>query len=152
MTTDFPTAIEQIQALFKVAWDANAGAVFGYLPDVEWYGAESVGKADRSKVWVRFMTQAVVEEQATLSTCVDAPFSRRYEASGLVFVQLFLPKTVDNAVVKGRVLAKVARNAFRGKKTTGGVVFYNCRIRDIPPEDLFYRFNVVAEYDYDELG
>lgn len=153
MTAELDVAVEEMQTLFNTAWQANAGSVFGYVPAVEWYGREQLGKADREKVWARFSTQNVFEEQATLSACVDEPFKRRFNGSGLIFVQLFLPKSVDNAVILGRKLAKVARNAFRGKKTDGGVTFYNARINDnIPPEELYYRINVVAEYDYDELG
>lgn len=152
MTVGYDIAVEEMQTLFNTAWQANSGSVFGYIPAVEWYGREELGTADRAKVWARFSTDNVFEEQATLSTCTGAPFQRRYNGSGLIFVQLFLPKNVTNAVVLGRKLAKVARDAFRGKKTEGGVTFYNARINDVPPEELFYRFNVVIEYDYDELG
>jgi hypothetical protein len=153
MTAELDIAVEEMQTLFDTAWQANAGAIFGYVPGVEWAGRESPGKIDTSKVWARFSTQNVFEQQATLSTCVGAAFQKRYEASGLIFVQLFLPKTVANAVILGRKLAKVARNAFRGKKTESGVTFYNARINDdLPPEELFYRINVVAEYDFDEIG
>lgn len=153
MTAELDVAVKEMEALFNAAWQANSAAVFGYIPDIEWYGKESPSKVDRSKVWARFSTDNVFEEQATLSTCVDIPFQRRYNASGLIFIQLFLPKTVANAVKNGRKLAKVAQRAFRGKKSTSGVVFYNVRINDkLEPEELFYRINVVAEYDYDELG
>lgn len=150
---ELDAAVDEMQTLFYEAWRANSGEVLGYIPAVEWYGRESLGKADRAKVWARFSTQNVTEEQATISACVDEPFKRRYESSGLVFIQLFMPKSVDNAVISGRKLAKIARNAFRGKKTNGGVTFYNVRINDdIPPEELFYRINVVAEYEFDEIG
>lgn len=152
MTVEYDIAVEEMQTLFYTAWQANSSSVFGYIPDVEWYGRETTGTVDRSKAWVRFSTDNVFEEQATLSTCAGVPFQRRYNGSGLIFIQLFLPKSITNAVVLGRTLAKVGRNAFRGKKTEGGVTFYNARINDVPPEELFYRFNVVIEYDYDELG
>lgn len=154
MPATLPEAVEQMQELFYAAWVANAGAIFGYLPGVEWYGKpEYLNKVDRSKVWVRYSSDNVIEAQATLSTCLDEPNVRRYEGSGLIFVQLFIPKTIDNGVILGRQLAKVARDAFRGKKTEGGVTFHNCRINDnLTPEELFYRMNVVVEYDYDELG
>lgn len=152
MTAELDIAVNEIQHAFKAAWDLNSGAVFGYVPDVEWYGNEKNSKVDRAKAWARFSTQNVFEEQATLSTCVEQPFSRRYEASGLIFVQLFLPKTIDNALIEGRKLAKIARNAFRGKKTESGVSFHNARIVDLSPEELFYRLNVVVEYDFDDIG
>lgn len=153
MTAEFDVAVKEMETLFNTAWQANAGSIFGYVPAIEWFGKETKDKVDRTKVWARFSTQNVTEEQATLSACVDEPFVRRWNGSGLIFVQLFLPKTVANAVIQGRKLAKVARNAYRGKKTDGGVTFHNVRINDsLAPEEQFYRINVVAEYDYDELG
>jgi len=152
MPIEYDAAISEMAKLFKAAWLVNSGAVFGYVPAVEWYGIEDKEKIDRSKVWVAFTTQSVIEEQGSLSTCVDQADTRMYDAAGLVIIQLFLPKSVDNAVFLGRQLAKVARNAFRGKKTDGGIVFYNVRINNVDPEDQFYRFNVVAEYEYSELG
>lgn len=152
MTADLDQAVNETSALFKAAWDANSGVVFGYIPEIEWEGVPSKTKVDQTRVWGRFSTQNVFEEQATLSDCAGEPFKRRYAGSGLVFLQLFLPKTVANALPKGRTLAKVARNAFRGKKTSGGVWYLNARIVDVPPEELFYRLNVVAEYEYDTLG
>lgn len=150
---EFDAAVKEMEALFNTAWQANSGAVLGYVPAIEWHGKENDGKVDRSKAWVRFSTQNVFDEQATLSACVDKPFVRRYNGSGLIFIQLFLPKTVANALIQGRKLAKVARNAYRGKKSNGGITFHNVRINDgLAPEELFYRINVVAEYDYDELG
>lgn len=153
MTVEFDQAVAEMEVIFNTAWQANAGAVFGYIPQIVWNGKEASTKVDRTKVWVRFSTQNVTEEQATLSTCVDKPYVRRWNGAGLIFVQLFLPKTIANALIKGRTLAKVARNAYRGKKSDGGVTFHNVRINDgLDPEELFYRINVVAEYDYDELG
>jgi hypothetical protein len=120
---------------------------------MKWYGREGAAKVDRAKVWVRFSTQHVDDEQKTLSTCVGEPFQRRWEGAGLIFIQIFLPKTVTNAVPLGRKLAQVAKLAFRKKKTSGGVTFPRVRINDnLPAEELFYRMNVVAEYEFSELG
>lgn len=152
MPTDYSTAISEMAKLFKAAWLANSGAIFGYVPAVQYRGVEPPGKIDRSKVWAAFTTQNVDEGQNSLSTCVDQPHKRMYGGAGLVIVQLFLPKTVDNAEFLGRELAEVGRNAFRGKKTAGGVVFYNARVNDVTPEELFYRYNVVAEYEFNEIG
>jgi hypothetical protein len=152
MTATLDIAVEQMQQLFKAAWDAGTSAIAGYIPAVEWYGAENATPVDREKIWVRFSTQNLLDQQATLSTDAGLPGQRRYESSGLVFVQLFIPKTIDNGVILGRQLAQVAKNAFRGKTTSGKVQFNNVTIKDLTPEDLFYRFNIVAEYDFDELG
>ena len=54
-------------------------------------------------------------------------------------------------MIKGRDLAEIARNSFRGK-CVEGIVFRNARINDLPSEELFYRFNVIAEYQFSELS
>lgn len=151
MTTTYSAAVKSMESQFNSYWLLNSALFFGYIPEVEWYGKESKGKVDRSKVWVRFLTQNVYEEQQTLSDFVDKPFSRRFEISGLVFVQIFIPKTIANGVIKGRDLAEVARNCFRGRRIDG-IVFRNVRINELPSEELFYRLNVVGEYEFSELS
>lgn len=153
MSIELDDAVAEMENMFWASWQVNTSAIFGYVPHVEWYGRANPPVPDRSKVWVRFSTQNVFDEQITLSDCVEAPFRRRYESNGLIFVQFFLPKSVDNAVKKGRKLAKVARNVYRGKKSLGGIVFHNVRINDnILPEAEYSRINVVAEYEFDEVG
>lgn len=153
MTATYNQARDQIFALFKAAWDAQTTALAGYVPEVRYQGLEVGEKPDGSKHWCRISTQSVTEEQATLSTCVEEPGKSRYESSGLVFVQIFSPKSEATGYEVGQQLAQVARNAFRGKKTTPGEVWFrNVRINNISPENLLYRFNVVAEYEYDEIG
>jgi len=152
MTATYDEARNQIFGLFKAAWDANTTAVAGYVPEVRYQGKEVGTVPDSTKHWARISTQSVLETQATLSTCVEESGKSRYESSGLVFVQLFAPKNVATAYDIGTKLAQIARNAFRGKKTTGQVWFRNVRINNLEPEALLYRFNVVAEYEYDEIG
>jgi len=152
MTVGYSEARNQMFALFKAAWDAGSAAIVGYVPEVRWQDNELADKPQSGKHWCRASTQSVIERQATLSDCVGEPGKKRYESAGLVFVQLFAPKSVANASEKAQQLAVIARNAFRGKSTAGGIWFYNVRINNLAAENLFYRFNVVAEYEYDEIG
>lgn len=152
MTLAYSEAADEMLALFKAAWEAGSGAIAGYIPEVRWPGVEKTAKPDSSKFWVRVSLQGIKEGQATLSNCVGLNFKKRYEAKGLIFVQLFCPKSLETAVNKGRFLATVARNAFRGKTTAGGVIFRHARFSELPQEELFHRFNIVAEYEFDEIG
>ncbi|WZB35692.1 tail terminator [Enterobacteria phage FtMidnight] len=149
---DYDKASDEINALFFAAWKDKAPAIVGYVPEVRWFGVEDSDLPDGSKFWARVSKQTVMEEQTSLSTCVGEPGKRRYTASGLVFVQLFCPKSVDKACELGERLAVVARNAFRGKTTPGKIWFRNVRINEIPPESLYFRFNIVAEFEYTENG
>lgn len=149
MTTDYISAVDQMFALFNTAWLANSAALAGYVPIVRWQGIEEAGTPDASKFWCRVSQQTVEEEQSTLR---DDSGVRRYETTGLIFVQLFCPKSQVDALEIGRKLAVVARNAFRGKTTSGKVWFRNARIIELEPDSSAHRFNIVSEYEYDEIN
>lgn len=151
MTATREEAFDQINALFLEAWDANAGAVAGYIPEVRWHGNEKDTKPDASRFWVRHSIMGVGDEQIVMSPCVGKPGQRLYEATGLIFIQIFCPKSIKNSLILGGRLATIAQNAYRGKTTEGAVWFRNVRVNDIPNEREYYRLNVVAEYEYDEL-
>lgn len=149
MTTTYVEAIDQMFSLFNSAWNAETTAIVGYVPEVRWPGVEEPGTPDASKYWARVSQQTVIEEQTTIG---DSNGKRRYTASGLIFVQIFCPKSEAAAMENGRNLAVIARNSFRGKTTSGKVWFRNARINELAPEESAYRFNVVAEYEYDEIS
>jgi|ERR1044072_1973077 hypothetical protein len=149
---NFADVRDEINTLFLAAWQANTAAIAGYVPDIYWQGVQSPIQPDGSKFWIRLSKQNVIEQQAALSTCVGAPGQRMYEASGLVFVQLFCPKSTSESFDLGQKLAVVARDAFRGKSTANNIWFRNVRINELEPEELYYRFNVVSEYEYNEIG
>jgi hypothetical protein len=148
MTTTYVEAIDQMFALFNTAFNAGAPSIVGYWPLIRWPGIGESATPDASKFWCRVSQQTVHEEQSTLR----ADNKRRYTADGLVFVQLFCPKSDIEAMEKGRLLAVLARDSFRGKTTSGKVWFRNARINELPPEESAYRFNIIAEYEYDEIN
>lgn len=143
---------DEINSLFYEKWKAETTSIVGYIPKVYWQGVEERETPDSSKFWARLSRQTVGEEQATLSNCEGLPGQKKYEAYGLVFIQIFCPKSETQAFNLGKLLAKVARNSFRGKRTPGGIWFRNVRINELEPEELYERFNVVTEYEYNELG
>lgn len=149
---EFDDTRDEINTLFSTAWSAKSAAVVGYIPEIRWQGVQYRSTPDGSKFWVRLSKQTIFEEQATFSDCVEEPGKKRYTASGLIFVQLFCPKSETRSFKLGERLSKIARNAFRGKTTPGKIWFRNVRINEIDPEELYNRFNVVAEFEYDELG
>ncbi len=144
MTTNYIDAIDEMFSLFLADWKAKTTAIVGYVPVIFWPGDKK--EPDISKYFCKVSQQTVNEEQTALKSK-----NKRYENNGLLFVQIFCPSSDVAASSKGALLAVVARNAFRGKKTSGGVVFHNVRIQELPAKDNSERFNVVSEYEYDEL-
>lgn len=147
--TTYEDAIDEMFSIIRLAFNSNAGAIVGYIPDIRWPGIKEEGTPDASKFWARVSQQTVIEEQTTLRGNAG---EKRYTASGLIFVQLFCPFSDVAGYPKGRKLAKMARNAFREAPSSGKVWFRNARINELASEDGAYRFNVVTEYEYDEIG
>ena len=145
-------ARDEIFTLFKTTWDAGSPSLVGYVPTIEWQGVQPRGTPVASKHWCRASLQNVSEGQASLSISEGAPGRKRYTAFGLVFVQIFSPRSEANGFENGLLLSQVAKGAFRGKTTPGKVWFRNVRMQELEPEDSFYRLNVVAEFEYDEVS
>ena len=152
MTLNHDQAKDEMFAAFNAAWSAGSAAIVGYVPEVRWPGKEE-DKPDGSKFWARVSEQVVDEPQTSLSACLgESQNAMRTTCYGLLFVQIFAPKSVDDGYDKGDKLAQLGKTAFRGKKTSGGVWFRNARATSLPAEDLWNRFNVVTEYEYDEVS
>lgn len=147
--TEYEEAIDEMFALFNIAWQAGTSSIVSYIPEIQWPGVEPAVKQDASKYWCRVSQRTVSEEQSCLKNSEGVT---TYTAEGNVFIQLFCPRSDSQSMQLGRKLAVVARNAFRGKTTSGKVWFRNCRIKELDPEEKYNRFNVVCDYQYDEQG
>lgn len=145
--TNYIDAVKEIFATFKEAWDAETTAIVGCIPNVFWMGVEQPDKPERGKYWVRVSQQTVTEEQSTFK---NAENEQRYTTNGIVIAQISCPSSDSQAVTKGRELAIIARDAYRGNSTSGKVWFRNAKILELPFEKDWYIFNVTAEYEYDE--
>jgi hypothetical protein len=142
----------EIFTQFKTGWDSNSAAVAGYIPEVEWQGVQLRETPDIGKYWVRVSIQTVGENQSSLSVAEGINGQRRYTAFGFVIIQVFAPRSTKDSFQNGIKLAEIAKKIFRGKTTPGKIWFRNVRVNELSPENSFYRLNVVAEFEYDELG
>lgn len=153
MTTNYTDATN---IMFERIQDAVSGpvkAVLGYDAEMRWPYVAEPKKPDGSKVWFRVSSQIVDEHQSTLSTCEGAPGQRKYETAGILIIEAYLPKSLRDAGPKGRAVATALRDTFRNVASgEAGIRYYRARINDgIAPEELFYRLNVVTEFEYDEI-
>lgn len=150
--TTYSDAVNEMFTLFTAAWDANTVAIVGSVPAVYYQGVEQPGRPSRNIYWARASIQSIIEQQTSHKIGIAPDQNRRYTATGLFILQLFCPMSDFSSIVKGRQLAEVARNAFRGKTTAGNVWFRNARINELPPDNDNYRFNIIVEYEYDDIG
>ena len=152
MSLTYDQAVDEMFALFRTAWNANTAAIVGTVPEVRWQGVESKVVPIVDGYWCRISTQNLGEKQTTFKSAIAQDTNRRYTSKGLLFVQIFCPMSDSDSMSKGRQLGEVAKKAFRGKATPAAVWFRNARVNDLPPEDDMYRFNMVVEYEYDDIG
>lgn len=127
----------------------DTAAIIGESLFTVYQGVDTGGKIPTNKFWARISQQTVTEQQSALA---GNDLQRRYTADGLLFVQIFSASDDIANYNKAAQLAALIKTAFRGKQTDGCIWFRNVRIQEIPPENAWYRLNVVAEYQYDEIG
>ena len=140
-------AIDEIYGLFNTAWEANAAAEVGYTPEIRWLGVEERDVLDPSKYAARASVLLADEDQ-------DGPrgpeMTTAFTIYGIVVIQIFAPRSESDSMTKGQLLAKIAKDAYRGKKTSGGIWFKNCRVKTLEPEEKFRRFNVICDFQFGE--
>lgn len=153
MTCTYEQFIDDTFKMFNDAWQSGAGAIVGSdVPPVYWVGKESKTKPPLDNYWARVSTQGVVAPQSTMKSGIAPDEKQRYTPAGLLFVQLFCPMGRANSFVIGRRLSMLVQDTFRGAQSPNGVWFRNVRINEIDPDSNAYRFNIVAEYEYDDIG
>ncbi|QZA70456.1 tail terminator [Erwinia phage AH03] len=149
MTTDYIESGDLIYSRILQVWNDESPAIFGYVPKLYWPNKAIPDKVDGSKSWGRVTRRAVSEEQSGFVSCVYNS-QVRYENNGIIFIQLF-GSISENSDVKIQKLSEALKNNFKRRCTDNKVIFRNSRINPLDPEDLFYRYNVVFEYQYDVL-
>lgn len=148
MIENYNDAIDEIISVFMTGWLANSFPIVGYVPEIRTRYKEEL-LPDATRYWGRITLQTVDERQSAFEN--SSP-NTKHTTTGLVFIQLFCPRTLDNGLTNLSKLATVAKNTFRNNQTPGGIWFKNARINELPDEQNWCRLNVIAEYQYDTQG
>lgn len=137
----FNEANDAILAVFKAAWDAlgdPAGSFPAFYSDVP--GSAPATEITWARVTVRHATGRTRSLTGGLGT-------QRYENRGFVWVQVFAP--VGDGSVAGRDASQAVVNAYRDAKIS--VLFRNVRMAEMGCEGAFERFDVKADFEYDDV-
>lgn len=109
------------------------------------YGGVSEPEPDDGVYWARVSRQTVDEAQETLRNGLE---QRRFKTEGLVFIQLFGPRSDSKALANLDQIAELIRNDFRTYQDAD-LEFTNPMIADnVQPEANWQRANVVSNYTY----
>lgn len=151
MSATYTTAVNEMLGLFKVAWDAGAGAFNGgTVPEVRWDGIGEQGPPSGEPPWARASVRHTADAgQSSLSNVTGA---RRFTKRGTIAIQIFYPlKSGGGPGGNLGGLAQVAKAAYEGKATESNVWFRAVRIQEVGPDGPWYNTNVLADFEYDEL-
>ena len=146
MATTYRGAKDEMLGALKSRWDADTPAVYGgSIPTIFWDGVPPA-KPDPTASWAFPTIRHAAGSQVSLS---DPSGLRRFEKNGIITVSVFSP--IVKGFPLGETLAEIAKKAFEGRSTPGGVWFKNVRIVEVGPDGPWYQWNVLAEFRYDEL-
>lgn len=148
-TLTYITAREEMFKFFTDKWNA---ANVEYTTELRYQG-----KADPARpaiLWAKLSSQEVASPEAGFMMCGEGQSQQTYSSNGLFFCQVNAAIILEDAFYKGGFIATVARGILRSANTPNGIWFRNARIMPIAPrpDDKEFKWNVVAEYLYDEIA
>lgn len=144
---NYPTAVDTIYSRLLDAMPAIADIV-GYTPEIRFQGVVEEQPPKANEFFLRARVEPVNETQATFRNSQD----KRYQADGLVIIQLFSPMNIVGGIDTLRQVADLIKKAYRGSISGSGIWYYNTIILEIPPDRHWNRLNIRSEYEYSEIG
>lgn len=140
-------ARDEIFGMLKVHWDLHAGDIFNPPAPIIWQG--QVAKQPSNEY--PFARATVLHGSAGQST-LNTPLSIRWKRNGVVIIQCFGPLSSARGLAIAEALATVAKDAYEGQASVGGIWFRNCRVNEVgPTADGWYQVNAIADFTYDEV-
>jgi hypothetical protein len=127
---------------------AQLGSIVGYIPSIQWPGSAVAGSPDYSKIWMRVSSKIVTDK---LSALGNRAGQRLYKANGLMFIQLFAPRTLASTFL-AKQAAQFIRDFFRTESVTGELRFVEAKMVELDPEDLYYPINIAVQFEYYTLS
>jgi len=147
MIASYYDARNELFAQYNLAKPAIL-TLLGYQPTVIYQGVDSGVAMPTDKIWVRLSQQTVLENQSAIA---GNDLRQRYTSDGLAYAQIFIPKS-PGVYANGVKMVELVKNVFKGKQTSSCIWFRNVRVQELPPEESWFRLNVVSEYQYDQIG
>lgn len=151
-------ARDESARLFTEAFAPAAELIVGAPVEIRYQGVlhaisgQALKPVDPAKYWVRFSMRGVLSRASAFVLSDDpVPSQMEFETNGLAFVQVFAPMIEVDGFAQGLLLAELAQAIFRRTETPSGVVFNNVRINELADDTKAWRWNVIAEYEFNEV-
>lgn len=148
--TTYSEAVDLMLSRVQDAANAKAQDILGYEPELEVEGVRDTTPNERQKkVWYRAVVRNALEEQSTLGTDDSLANTVEYESTGILIIQVYMPRSKNTDLPKGRLLAEEIRNAFRRASTD--IWYKNATLKENRPEKRWNSITVTVEYNFTEL-
>jgi hypothetical protein len=144
-------ARKQMLAAVDTAWQAGAGAIVGSSPDIRYQGVEEGPLPGADKFWMRAGTQGVSNHQRGHRMPLTGISKPVHDNKGFITLQIFAPMNSPTAYAKGELLAQLGQAIFMATETGGSIWFRNPRIRELDNDGTWYRWNVIADYQFSQV-
>lgn len=108
-------------------------------------------KTMAGKFWLR-VSKSTTESFQAAHMMTEEPIGSPalWRTNGVLFVQVFAPRNVDDSYYIGDLLATTIAAMYRNIETPSGVGFYNATAKEVVAEASFWRWNVTVDFDFDE--
>lgn len=144
MITSMSQADKEMAALFRQAWEVEAGNKCDW-PNLK---SDDHGEAD---TWARWALDYAYGDQSTLGKAGERKFSKQ----GLIYVTIYTP--LGKGLADARDASEIAIKAYEGKRTPSDVWFRRVRIdseghgQGTGRNKSWWTTLVVAEFTYEHL-
>lgn len=150
MFTSTQVARKEMLALVDSVWSAGAAAITGgSTPEVRYEGNEKAELPGAENYWMRASTTNVTTRQSG-HRLPDEPNGSAvvYDTFGFITLQVFAPMTAPDSWSKGELLSELGQCMFMASETGGAVWFRNPRVIKQGNDGTWYRWNVIADYQF----
>lgn len=144
-------ARKQLLAHVQTCWDAGAAAIVDYVPDIRFQGVEESTLPGADKYWMRCGTTTVATPQRGHMMPEVGISQPVYDNFGFITLQIFAPMKSPESYAKGELLAELGQRMFMASETGGSIWFRNPRIRELDNDGTWYRWNVIADYQFSQV-
>ena len=132
-------------------WQAYALGIVGYAPEIRWQGVELGFLPGSDKFWMRVSTQGVASPQRGHRMPQVGISKPVYDNLGFITLQIFAPMKSADSYEKGELLAGLGQGMFMASETAGSIWFRNPRIRELDNDGSWFRWNVIADYQFSQV-
>lgn len=150
MPITYELAVREIFKPCVTNWDAfcTAHTVAGSKLNIQ--GLKGFDVLDNDKFFGRISQRTISRGQKTFRTTAE----KRHRTVGALLIQVYGPMSQadQNSFYKCRKLCEALQDLYTDYPKNSAIEFLNVSIEELPNDGKRFRFNVVADYNYDEVS